>query len=163
MIRLLLFVGILLGAGQAEAQRYRTAAGVRMGTGFGFTVQQKIGKQSTIEGIFQVPFRSTDETMITLLYEEHKKLLGKRLNFYYGAGFHKGWAITSEIPDPMGISLIGGIELSFDRLNVSLDYKPAINTFSGDRFFESHSAMSLRYIFVKQKKKKVNWKFWKKK
>lgn len=162
MIRILILVGCLLSFGQLSAQRYRTAVGARLGTGFGLTVQQKIFKQSTIEGIFQAPIRSTDDAKITILYEEHKKLIGKRINFYYGAGFHKGWAASREDPDPSGATLIAGMEISLDRLNLSFDYKPSINMFSGVRFFESQSALSLRYILVKQKKKKFNWKFWKK-
>ncbi|MFT5168853.1 MAG: hypothetical protein ACI8P3_004098 [Saprospiraceae bacterium] len=163
MLRILLLSGLLLSLGNVNAQRYRTAAGVRLGSNFGFSVQQKVFKYTTLEAIFQVPLRSTDNAQITILYEEHRKLLGKRLNFYYGAGVHKGWAAGSENPDPSGVSLIAGIEMSLDRLNISMDYKPAINAFSGDRFLESQSALTLRYIFVKQKKKKRNWKFWKKK
>lgn len=157
-----MLAGFLLGASQVDAQRYRTAVGARLGTGFGLTIQQKILKYSTIEGIFQVPLRATDDAKFTILYEEHKKLIGRRINFYYGAGFHKGWAASREDPDPSGLTLIGGIEMSLDRLNISFDYKPNINAFSGVRFFESQSALSLRYILVKQKKKKRKWKFWKK-
>ncbi len=164
MYRMLLILGLLLGFGEVNAQRYRTAAGVALGTtGFGISIQQKIFKYSTIEGIFQAPIRSTDATKITILYEEHKKLIGKRVNFYYGAGFHKGWAASAEDPDPSGATIIVGAEMSLDRLNISMDFKPAINVISGVRFIESQGGLSLRYILVKQKKKKFNWKFWKKK
>ncbi len=162
MYRILILAGLLFCIGEVNAQRYRTAAGVRLGSSFGISVQQKILKQSTIEGIFQAPLRANDDTKFTILYEEHKKLIGKRLNFYYGAGFHKGWAASSDDPDPAGVSLIAGVEMSLDRLNLSMDYKPAFNAISGVRFFESQSALTLRYIIVKQKKKKINWKFWKK-
>ncbi len=163
MLRFLLSFSLILIFQTLNAQRYRTAAGVRLGTGFGLSVQQRLFKQSTLEGIFQVPLRTTDDTKLTLLYEEHRKLIGKRFNFYYGAGIHKGWAASKDDPDPSGISLIAGVEMSLDRLNLSLDYKPSLNTFSGVRFFESQSALTLRYIILKQKKKKFNWKFWKKK
>ena len=162
MLRILILAGLLLLVGEVNAQRYRTAAGARLGSNFGISVQQKVFKYSTIEGIFQAPLRSTDDAKFTILYEEHRKLIGKRLNFYYGAGIHKGWAASSEDPDPSGVSLIAGIEMSLDRLNLSMDYKPAINAMSGVRFFESQSALTLRYIIVKQKKKKIKWKFWKK-
>jgi hypothetical protein len=163
MLRIVMFFGLLFCLSETNAQRYRTAAGVRLGSNFGISVQQKVFKYATIEGIFQAPLRNTDAAIITVLYEEHRKLIGKRLNFYYGAGVHKGWASNSENLNPSGISLIAGVEMSLDRLNLSMDYKPVLNTFSGDRFLESQSALTLRYIFIKQKKKKRNWKFWQKK
>ncbi len=163
MLRILILAGLIAIVSDVNAQRYRTAAGARLGSNFGLSVQQKVFKQATIEGIFQAPLRNTDDAKITILYEEHKKLIGKRLNFYYGAGFHTGWSASTEDANPSGVTVIAGIEMSMDRLNLSLDYKPAINAFSGVRFFESQSALTLRYIIVKQKKKKFNWKFWEKK
>jgi hypothetical protein len=163
MLRILLIAATLCFSLQSFAQKYRTAAGIRLGNSFGLTAKQKIGKQTTLEGIFQVPLRATDDAKLTLLYEQHRKLIGKRLNFYYGAGVHKGWAASKDDPDPSGISLIAGAEISLGRLALSADYKPTINAISGVRFYESESAISLRYIFVKPKKKKINWKFWKKK
>lgn len=151
---------------QMNAQKYQTAAGARVGSRFGLSVQQKVLKNSTIEGIFQTNIGSKDDIMLTFLWEQHNKLIGKRLNFYYGAGIHKGWIVSnsveSKLEDPSGLSLIAGLEMTLGRLNLSLDYKPVINVISGERFYESQSALSLRYVFIKAKKKKKNWKFWKK-
>ena len=153
------------------AQKYSTTAGVRVGTDFGISVQQKILKNSTIEGIFQTNLGGKDDVMLTFLWEQHQKMIGKRINFYYGAGFHKGWIVNKNpelnLKDPSGISLIAGLEMTFGRLNLSLDYKPLLNVVNGDRFFESQSALSLRYVLIKSKKKKKkkkdkNWQFWKK-
>lgn len=163
MLRSLLLAVFLFSSLLSFSQKYRTAAGIRLGNSFGLTAQQKIGKQATIEGIFQVPLRANDDAKLTFLYEEHRKLIGKRLNFYFGAGVHKGWAASKEDPDPAGVSLIAGAEISLGNLVISTDYKPSINALSGVRFYESESAVSLRYIFVKPKKKKINWKFWQKK
>lgn len=163
MLRTLVIAAILLLSSSIYAQKYRTAAGIRMGNAFGLTAKQKIGKQTTLEGIFQVPMRASDDAKLTLLYEQHRKLIGKRLNFYFGAGMHKGWAASKDDPDPAGVSLIAGAEISLGRLVLSADYKPSINAISGVRFYEGESGLSLRYIFVKPKKKKINWKFWKKK
>ena len=153
------------------AQKYTTSAGVRVGTDFGISVQQKIFKNSTIEGIFQTNLGGKNDIMLTFLWEQHQKMIGKRINFYYGAGIHKGWIINNDpelnLKDPSGISLIAGLEMTFGRLNLSLDYKPVVNVISGDRFFESQSALSLRYVLIKSKKKKKrkkdgDWQFWKK-
>lgn len=150
----------------AFSQKYQTAAGARIGTDFGLTVQQKILKSSTIEGIFQTNLGGKDDVMLTFLWEQHNKLIGKRLNFYYGAGIHKGWIVNqpaeSDLKDPSGVSLIAGLEMTIGRLNLSLDYKPVINVISGERFYESQSALSLRYVLIKAKKNKKNWKFWEK-
>ena len=103
--------------------------------------------------------------MLTVLLEQHQKLIGKRFNTYYGAGLHKGWIVDGEtdLDNPFGVTLVVGIEATMGRFNVSLDYKPVVNIFSGDQFWQSQSALSLRYVFVKPKKKKINWKFWQKK
>ncbi len=100
------------------------------------------------------------------LWEQHQKLIGKNLNFYYGGGFHKGWIVSKsaelDLKAPTGITLIAGVEITLDRLNISLDYKPVLNVVSGERFYESQSALTLRYVLIKSKKKKKDWKFWKK-
>jgi hypothetical protein len=152
---------------QLNAQKYRTAVGARIGTRFGISVQQKVFEQSTIEGIFQTNVGNKDDIMLTFLWEQHQKLIGKRLNFYYGGGIHKGWIVNKsakfDLKNPSGVSLIAGVEITFDRLNVSLDYKPLLNVISGEQFYESQSALTLRYVFIKsKKKKKKDWKFWKK-
>ena len=150
----------------AIAQKYQTAAGARVGTRFGLTIQQKILKSSTIEGIFQTNIGGKDDILLTFLWEQHNKLIGKRLNFYYGAGIHKGWilnqSVESGLKAPSGVSLIAGLEMTLGRLNLSLDYKPLVNVISGERFYESQSAISLRYVLIKAKKQKKNWKFWEK-
>jgi hypothetical protein len=167
MKKILTILTILSFCIQLNAQKYRTSAGARIGTRFGISVQQKILKSSTIEGIFQTNVGNKDDIMLTFLWEQHQKLIGKNLNFYYGGGLHKGWIVKKsaefDLQDPSGVSLVAGVEITFDRLNISLDYKPLLNVFSGEQFYESHSALTLRYVFIKAKKKKKDWKFWKKK
>ena len=150
-------------------QSYRTAAGIRLGTGAGpaITVQQKIAKYSTIEGIFQPNFRD-NVSSLDLIYERHYKILIKRVNIYMGAGLHKDWRPTDhelELKQKADLGFVGiiGGEVTFKKLNVSWDYKPSINMIGGDTHLAHQSAISLRVILVKQKKKEINWKFWKKK
>lgn len=151
------------------AQSYRTAVGLRLGTGAGpaLSVQQKIAKYSTIEGIFQPNFRE-NISALDLLYEQHHKILIKRVNIYMGGGLRKEWRPTNhelELNQKADAGLVGiiGGEVTFKKLNVSWDYKPSVNVFGGDTHFAHQSAITLRVVIVKQKKKKINWKFWKKK
>lgn len=158
--------------------------GIRMGTDWGLTVQQRILKRLTLEGIIQSSTRR-DEVLITGILEKHFPILTKRFNVYYGAGLHKGWIeqpLREEdaIPNPFGITLIAGGEFTLFRVNVSYDFKPIINIQGTDKFL-IQSGVSLRYVLNKKKKqawekkskrkrnkkkgkrmnKNSSWKFWK--
>lgn len=147
-----------------QAQKYTTAAGIRLGTGVGLTVQQAITKNNTIELIAQKGFFSP-ETTVTALYEKHTPLIARGLNFYIGAGPHAGFykpktsllkpeETTAEQSVKIigGISAIGGLEMKLKDVILSFDYKPALNIAGGTRFFDSQSAVSLRYVLIKAKK-----------
>ena len=155
-----------------NAQAYRTAGGLRFATGktIGLTVQQKVLDKVTVEGIFQASSGGGQNSVI-LLAEQHQKILMKRLNLYYGVGIHKSWYNdnndntegTSSRKNPSGLATVAGLELALGRMVVSWDFQPNLNIFGGDQFLQTTTGFSLRYIFVKPKKKKFNWKFWKKK
>ena len=150
-----------------QSQSYRTAAGLRLGTGAGpaLSVQQKVAKYSTIEGIFQPNF-SNNVSSLDLIYERHYKILFKRVNIYMGGGMHKNWyPVKTEFENEAHTGFVGiiGGEVTFKRVNVSWDYKPSTNVIGGETNFAHQSAITIRAIIVPQKKKKVNWKFWKKK
>lgn len=159
-----------------NAQSYNTSLGMRLGTDWGISVQQRIAKRITIEGIIQSSLQR-EEVTVTGLVEKHFPLVTRRLNVYMGAGVHKGW-ITPDPEfatpnNPFGLSFIGGIEFTLGRLNISYDYKPAFNLSGGDRRMYNQSGVSMRYVInkrkwrlfgKKKKKKKGNgWKFWQKK
>lgn len=153
------------------AQGYNIAAGLRMGTDWGITGKYRIDKRLTLEGILQSSFRN-DGIILTTLVEKHSPLITKRFNFYTGIGLHKGWnnESTNEltVKDPFGVTAIAGIEFNLGRTNISWDFKPAFNISGGRRTMYTQSGISLRYVFVKRpwfnkkknKKKKINWKFW---
>lgn len=172
----------LLSVYFVQAQGYNIAGGIRMGTDWGITGKYRFDKKLTVEAIIQSSAsKSKDETMITALVEQHNPLIGKRFNFYTGAGLHKGWNNTvingeSTYKDPFGVSAIAGIEFNLGKMNVSWDFKPAFNLIGGDRKMYTQSGISLRYVFEKRPlferknkkkkdkdKKKINWKFWEKK
>ena len=167
-----------------NAQSYNTAAGMRLGTEWGLTVKQRVAKKTTIEAILQSSLQR-EEFTVTLLGEQHYPLITRRLNVYAGAGLHKGWHTATiedpEYKDPFGLSFVTGIEFSLGRLNLSYDFKPAVNISGGEQGFYSQTAVSMRYIINKRKwlrgknknkkkknKKKKNkepfdWRIWKKK
>ncbi len=124
---------LLLCANFALGQSYNTAVGLRMGTEWGLTLRQRFYKNYAAEMLLQSSLQR-EETQLTLLGLSHKPLLTRRLNFYYGAGFHKGWADQLEVSyeDPWGIDFIAGLELTIGSINLSYDYKPAINLSGGE-------------------------------
>ena len=154
---------LLLIAFALSAQKYTTAAGGRIGTGIGLTLQQMVWDKTTVEVIFKQKFKA-DQIDLTLLLERHNKLIGKRLNFYVGAGPHIGWSTKpdSAYDNPLGFTGIAALEFTAGHLNLSWDFKPAVNIIGGSKTLETETAVSLRYVFIKAKKKKINWKFWEK-
>ncbi|MBK7873400.1 MAG: hypothetical protein IPJ74_23415 [Saprospiraceae bacterium] len=124
---------------QLSAQSYDTALGMRLGTDWGMTIKQRVAKKTTIEALLQSSLQR-EEVLVTLMGEQHFPVLSRRLNIYYGGGLHKGWINESDadlVPykDPFGVTFIGGIEMSLGRLNISYDFKPAINISGGQEIF----------------------------
>ena len=120
---------------------------------------------STIEAIF-TPTLQSEESSIDLLFEQHKRILTKRFNIYLGGGVHKTW--REEGADNFGeadagLTGIFGGEFSIKRLNLSFDYKPTVAILggNGEQNFSDNASISIRYIFVPQKKNE-DWKIWKK-
>ncbi len=151
MKKIILIVYLLFIFNFSNSQSYFTAGGVRLGTDWGLTFQQKILKHTTVEGIFQSSlFR--EELMLTGLIEHHFPLITKRLNIYLGTGFHKGF-VTDNLAtyaSPYGMSVIAGAEFTIARFVISYDYKPAFNFSGGENFWYSQTGISVRYVFIKQ-------------
>ena len=133
------------------SQSYFTAGGARFGTDWGISVQQKLFKHVTAEGIFQSSlFR--EEMLFTGILEHHFPVISKRFNIYTGAGFHQGF-ITSQDPaydPPRGLTIIAGAEITLARFVISYDFKPAVNFTGGEYPWYSQTALSLRYVIIKQ-------------
>ncbi len=141
----------------AQAQKYRTAAGVRLESDrFGVSLQQKLHERGTLEGIVQVGSR---EYSGTVLYEWHRPILGKRFNYYLGAGGHIGNLKDSGVFT--GVDAILGVEYKVNGLPflLSADVKPAVHI-NHDDWVHLSSGVSIRYVIVKEKKeKKKLWPF----
>ena len=116
------------------------------------------------------------------------------MGLYAGGGFHAGWLENDPDRDPdykapAGISLIAGAEINFKNINISTDFKPAVNLSGGEKGMYSQTAITVRFIPFKrhdifesprQKRKrkrqqarqqrrqdraasgKKSWQFWKK-
>lgn len=152
LLPILLF--LVFGTTMLTAQSYLTAGGLRLGTDWGLSLKQRVLEHTTVEGILQQSFQR-EEFMVTGLVAQHYPVIFDGLNFYFGGGLHKGWnhqPSTFENPDgfknPFGLSLIGGLELTIGRLNLSYDYKPAINVYGGERTFYMQTGLSARYVFI---------------
>lgn len=153
----ILLAALFFVPGISAAQSYFTAGGLRLGTDWGLTIQQRVAKRTTVETILQSSlFR--EEAMVTILGEQHGPLLSRRFNIYGGAGLHKGWSTArrvngEDLPEykgPFGITLIGGAEMTIGRLNLSYDFKPAINISGGEQAFYTQSGVSARYVILKK-------------
>ncbi|GEO23534.1 hypothetical protein CQA01_40680 [Cyclobacterium qasimii] len=156
----------------AIGQSYGTSGGLRLanndqGRMLGLTVQQRIEKGLTIEGIIQSDF--SYNTTAHAILERHRPLLTKRLNYYYGAGVSMGIEESRQkVPESMqiiqtygngtlGVDLIGGVELTLLGINFSLDYKPNINIVGREPWYSGQVGISARSVLVKgnkQNKKK---------
>lgn len=166
-ITTLILLGIFIFmSSQTNAQRYGTAAGLRLGSNdfsktVGITAQQRILKNITIEGIAQSDF--SRNTTLHLLLERHRPIISKRFNYYYGLGYSLGWE-ESNIKNPAtmeiittygnntnGIDLIGGIEMTILKTTVSLDYKPNFNMSGREEFYRGQVGISVRTVIVKSK------------
>lgn len=141
---------LLLLSLAASAQKYRTAAGVRIGRdNFGLTVQQKVLERTTLEGIGLI---GTREVSATLLAEQHFGILGKSLNYYLGGGAHVG--VQKNDGGFGGVDAIAGVEykIAFVPVVLSLDIKPSVEISNSDDWFRFPAALSVRYILIKDKR-----------
>lgn len=148
-LSLLASLGLLLGLSPpAAAQKYITAAGLRLGGGsYGLTVQQLVARRVTIEGIAGLSERAYSGTVLA---EYHFGILGPSLNYYVGAGGHLGH--QKETGSFRGFDAVVGIEykVAFLPLALSFDFKPSVE-FNGDDYARFPTAFSIRYVLIKRK------------
>ncbi len=141
-----------------HAQSYDLALGLRLGTDWGATAQLRvpqIDKNFVLEGILQQRI-GKEEGTFTLLGKQHQPILSRRINLFYGAGVHAGWSSErdeeseEEFNGPAGITGIIGAEITFNKINISYDIKPALNLRGGDSFFYPQTGVSIRYVIAKR-------------
>ncbi len=150
----LLFFAFLIFPVFLSAQSYDAALGLRLGTDWGATVQLRVPqvqKNFVVEAILQSSLQR-DEGSFTLLGKQHRPLLSRRINLFYGAGVHAGWNNEIEketgeaIGGPIGIDGVIGLEATFAKINLAYDFKPAINVSGGNQLLYTQTAISVRYV-----------------
>jgi hypothetical protein len=135
---------------------YKTAIGVRAGFSQGLSIKHFLGHKDAVEGIVSFRYRGF---VATALYERHANAFAvDHLYWYYGAGAHIGfWDYYDGHPwfdeddgskTVIGIDGILGIEYNIQDIpiNVSLDYKPAINIIGFSNTVLDGGALSIRYM-----------------
>ncbi len=134
------------------AQGYDAAAGLRVGAGAGLTYAQRFGSKYSVEFLGQNRF-GTDAFTLAVIGRRHVPLALKRVNFFVGAGFHKGWGYEKEgrRGNPLGITAQGGAEITLGRTNVAFDFLPQVHLSGRVVPVSISSAVSVRYVIVKRK------------
>ena len=153
-------------------QDYTNAIGFRGGFSQGLTFKHFISSTNAIEGILATRYHGYN---LTGLYEIHANGLFDvdGLNLYYGFGAHVGrwnsvyWSNSSWNNGKkyytvdangnvvyydytvIGVDGIVGIEYNISEIpiNISLDYKPAINLVGYQGLWLDNGAFSVRYYF----------------
>jgi hypothetical protein len=158
MIRryLLFFSIIVFSVFPAFSQGYVTSFGARVGSNdnfrmAGLSLQQRIVKKLTLEGIVQSDFQRN--TTLHLLSEYHQNIISKNFNFYLGAGLSGGWEEFNNMDNAvrnqtMGADLIEGVELTMLHWNVSLDYKPNFNIYGRESWYQGQIGISVRAVLL---------------
>jgi hypothetical protein len=159
MIRKLFFLGFFcLFFAQLQAQQtYQTALGLRLNGGAGISVKHFLNDKAALEGILYTRWRGLN---ITGLYSVHYPVFREPgFRVYFGAGAHVGfwngrynpWFDDGDRDSHAVVGIDGqlGLEYTFKDipLNLSLDWKPAINIIGYTGFWGSDAALSVRYCW----------------
>ncbi|MGQ8335652.1 hypothetical protein ACUNWD_03815 [Sunxiuqinia sp. A32] len=152
-ITTLLFITII---SYSNAQEYNTGIGIRGGFAQGLTVKHFIGESTALEGILSTRWGGFN---ITGLYEIHNPAFNVAgMYWYYGFGGHIGFWDGHQVHDwfdddntytVIGIDGVLGLEYNIPGapINLSLDWKPAMNIIGHTGFWGDGGALSIRYIF----------------
>jgi hypothetical protein len=162
MSRILVLLLLVSFAEMSLAQSYGTTLGIRLGNNanyrsLGLTMNQRIVKHVTLEGIVQSDFKYN--TTGHLMIRRHQSLLSRRLNAYVGTGFSFG-VEESEFKDDqnvlirpvdnktMGVDLVAGLEFTLLKATISLDYKPNINLVGREPWYAGQVGISARTVII---------------
>lgn len=138
----------------AKAQGYQNAIGGRFGAANGVTFKTSLGDNKMLDLIAN--FRSNNNYnyfRVTALYEVYKPISGAQgLNWYYGGGGSIGSAKfkpTNSSDLYLALDGVLGLDYKFADapINLSLDWKPAIQLAPDTDFDASGVGISLRFTF----------------
>jgi hypothetical protein len=143
----------------ALTQAYNTSLGLRAGTDIGISVVQRVAKRVTLEGLYRDAVLD-DNRNIDLIVKRHSNMITRRLNIYTGIGFGHLAKLDDDrvvVDRAFTVPMIVGAEVVFTNLHIGFDIQPSLvlGEVSGRRVIPS-TALSVRYIIVKRKNKKLN-------
>ncbi len=138
-----------------SAQNYNTALGIRAGAFNGVSLKHFLSSRHAVEGILSFRWQGFS---VTGLYEIHDQAFDVQgLQWYYGFGAHVGfwdgrnvrWTDGVDNQVILGVDGIIGLEYNFAEIpiNISLDWKPALNLIGYSGFWADGGAISVRYLF----------------
>jgi hypothetical protein len=151
LLTLALLALILIGNKSVSGQRYFTSSGIRISNDhLGLSIQQRLLKQTTLESMLTM---NTRDARMTVLLQQHGKILGRRLNYYAGIGGHIGGLNNYGIY--RGFDGILGLEykLLLFPIHLSFDFQPALH-YGHSENFELRSALTIRKVIIKDNGKK---------
>jgi hypothetical protein len=156
-IRIFFFASLLIPTA-VSAQAYKTAAGLRMGSGFHVSVKQQLADRWTGE-VLLTPNWSPTGPGVTMMGAYNRKVLFRGIGLFYGGGGHYYWDYTparderTERTQVYGLTLIGGMELTMKRLNISLDLKPEVHIGGTSKSLRWQGpSVTARYVLVRPPK-----------
>lgn len=150
-LRILLLLLTILSFAEANGQSYNTAGGMRFGSEWGLTFKQRLADRITAELMLTNNYKLYNGA-VDLTFQFHNPVLSRRMNFYYGAGAQLAFK-DEAVKDnglAVGVDLIGGLEITINRLNISWDLTPTINVYNHDKPMHFSSAVSARYVINKR-------------
>ncbi len=123
---------------------------------FGLSMVQRIAKPVTIEGILD--FRKQDIS-VALVPRIHTKVIGRRLNAFFGVGPHAGFVKVNEstLQRFWGMGAMVGLEYKFNLLpiHISYDFRPLVQLDGHPDLFGFQSSFAIRLV---QKSERKAWK-----
>ena len=159
-----LFLILQMAARNISAQVYRQSVGLRLDeSSFGISLVQRIARPITLECI--ADFRQKDLSL-ALVPRVHGRLIGRRLNYFIGAGGQVGLVknTVQEIQPFYGVGGMLGVEYKFNFLpiHISYDVRPLFQLKGHPDLFGFQSALGIRIVRKSEKSKwKEKFKKWK--
>lgn len=141
------------------AQSYFTTGGIRLGSDYGISLKQLILKRTTLEMIVSTDDQAKTNLGLCLLAAQHKPILTRNLNIFYGAGLAWNWQVE-DLPEGMvkrtlfGFPVQAGLEFKVGRINFSWDYTPVLYISTKSNAFDSLKGLTVRYVFLNRKEGK---------
>lgn len=155
---------LLLFCQRTDAQVYNRTTGIRMDDqSFGLSVVQRIAKPVTIEGILDFRRRDISTALIPRI---HSRVVGRRLNAFFGVGPHAGYVKVDEttLQPFWGFGFMVGLEYKFNLLpiHISYDFRPLVQLDGHPDLFGFQSSFAIRLVNRKERKAwKEKWRKWK--